>query len=259
MHGLGNDFLVINNLSQSLNLNKPLIKSLSDRHTGIGFDQLLLVEPSTKADFFCRIYNSDGSEAEQCGNGMRCIAQFLHEEKLITQNTMTIETKARVVQAIIHDYETIQINMGVPLFHSLDTPNDLPIMAIVSMGNPHAILHVPSIQDYPIHEWGPKISTHSFFKNGINVGFMEIKNKNAIRLRTYERGAGETLACGSNACAAVAAGIAHQLLHSPVTVELALGHLIIEWKKDNHTSLLMTGPANRIFSGLIENYQVQPI
>lgn len=256
MHGLGNDFIIINNLQNSIDSLKNLsIPLLSNRHLGIGFDQLLLLEKSTSADVFCRIFNADGSEAEQCGNGMRCVARFMHEEKLSTNNTIRIETKAGIVSATIADYDHIQITMGVPAFdhnhlHEIIlNQSTSPIeMTVLSMGNPHAIIHVPSIQSCPIKQWGPEIATHLLFPQGTNVGFMEIMSRQHIRLRTYERGVGETVACGSNACAAVVAGILNGLLDTRVTVELHFGNLLIEWK-DKGAPVVMTGPASRVFSG----------
>lgn len=252
MHGLGNDFIVIDGITQSVSIDKISIPKIADRHRGIGFDQLLLIQPSKDADFSCRIFNSDGSEAEQCGNGMRCIARFIQEEQLSDKKTLTIETKAGVMEATIHDFENISVNMGLP---KLETARDISIdqqtlrLDILSLGNPHAILQVNSAKDSPVTELGPKISTHTSFPHGTNVGFMEIVNRNHIRLRTFERGAGETFACGSNSCAAVVAGIANHSLDPKVKVELKLGNLWIEWNGKN-SPVMMTGPAEKVFSGL---------
>jgi diaminopimelate epimerase len=250
MHGLGNDFVIIDTIKNPLSLEKLAIQALSDRHRGIGFDQLLLIKPSSSANYFCQIFNSDGTEAEQCGNGMRCVARFLHEQHLCEKNSLTLETKGGILQAIIHDYERIEIAMGTPQFNPLIPLFDPPILAVLSLGNPHAILLVASLEKYPIQEIGASLSLHPAFPEGVNVGFMEIINQQHIRLRTYERGSGETFACGSNACAAAAAGIAAQLLVSPVQVELPLGSLKIEWMGLNSKApVIMTGAATKVFDG----------
>lgn len=253
MHGLGNDFVVINNLNQSIQMHDIPIQKLGDRHIGVGFDQLLLIGPSDRANFSCRIFNSDGGEAEQCGNGMRCLGRYIHEENLLQKNSLTIETKAGIIEILINDLENIKVNMGIPrLAPSYEiTLIHQPIQLFtLSMGNPHAILPVTAVETFPVAAFGPQISTHPLFPQGTNVGFMEILDRQHIRLRTYERGAGETLACGSNACAAVVSGIENKLLDSKVSVQLALGKLIIEWD-GKELPVLMTGPSERVFDGLI--------
>ncbi|MHB1948375.1 MAG: diaminopimelate epimerase [Gammaproteobacteria bacterium] len=253
MHGLGNDFMVVDGTSQTISINDIPFQKFANRHTGVGFDQLLLIKPSKIADFACQIFNSDGSEAEQCGNGMRCIARFIHESCLNSNNTLRIETKSGVTEIVIHDFDHITVNMGQP---RIDGTKDIQYgaqlltLSILSMGNPHAILQVPSVDTFPVLEIGTQISTHSMFPQGINVGFMEIMDRQRIRLRTFERGAGETLACGSNSCAAVVAGIMNQLLDSRVRVELSLGSLLIEWQ-GSEEPVIMTGPAKKIFEGMI--------
>jgi len=256
MHSLGNDFLVIEMLSQSVSLDRNDIMALADRHTGVGFDQLLLVGKSEKADFSCRIFNQDGSEAEQCGNGMRCVARFLHEEKLINHSKVSIETLSGIVEAILPNYEEIEVRMGKPLIKPMqevtlaNTGRELKKVSlmIISMGNPHAILRVKSLDEFPIGEIGSKIATHADFPEGINVGFMELGDSHHIRLRTFERGVGETLACGTNACAAAVAGIINEGLLSPVEIELKLGKLKVEWEGIN-TDVKMRGPATRVYCG----------
>ena len=254
MHGLGNDFVVLNDMSAMLDVSHLPIQDWSDRHLGIGFDQLLVIQPSEKADFFVKIFNSDGTEAEQCGNGMRCVARFVHEQELIHKQTITLETSAGVVDAIIQDYHHIQVSMGVPMVNSHELFTDVQIenqafkLAILSMGNPHAILCVESIENYPVKKRGQMISSDSFFPVGVNVGFMEIMTRDHIRLRTFERGAGETFACGSNSCAAVVAGILMNKLNSKVTVELQYGDLCVEWK-DKQAPVLLTGAASFVFEG----------
>jgi diaminopimelate epimerase len=266
MHGLGNDFVVMDGINQQVKLSTSFVKQLSNRYTGIGFDQLLLIEKSSIADFFCRIFNSDGSEAEQCGNGMRCVARFLVEENFSSKSLIPIETKSGVVLAKAHDFDNIEIEMGIPIF----APNDIPFsakqyqplypidvgtegskkIAVISMGNPHAILFVDSLKQCPIQSLGSKIATHPLFPQGANVGFVEVINPNHILLRTFERGVGTTLACGSNACAAVVAGIINLKLADTVTVVLELGQLVIHWKGANHP-VIMTGPASRVYAGSI--------
>lgn len=265
MHGLGNDFIVVDGIQQTIDIKKIPISLLSDRHQGIGFDQLLLITPSSQADFACRIFNSDGSEAEQCGNGMRCVARYLHEEQLTLKKAFTLETAAGLIPVSIHDYDHIEVNMGSPCFepekipfitHQKSKLYDITVAAtssplqftILSMGNPHAILHVASINETPVATLGLKIATNPAFPKGTNVGFMEIVNSKHIRLRTFERGAGETFACGSNACAAVVAGILNHGLDHKVNVEVVYGNLVVEWP-DKNSPVILSGSATRVFSG----------
>lgn len=267
MHGLGNDFAVIDATSQTFNLEKLPVRQLAHRYLGIGFDQLLVIEPSDKADFRCRIFNSDNSEAEQCGNGLRCIARFIHEEKLSEKSSISLETKAGIFDVVIHDYSLIQVAMGVPCFQpekipfltdSIQTTYELPIyhdgadirLSILSMGNPHAVMQVDSLEDFPVDELGIQIASYSAFPQSVNVGFMEIVDRKNIRLRTFERGVGETFACGSNACAAVVAGITNNLLDQKVKVALAFGDIWIEWEGEKKP-VIMTGSATRVFDGVI--------
>jgi diaminopimelate epimerase len=263
MHGLGNDFVVINAINENIRFEEPTIKKLANRHLGIGFDQLLLIGQSNKADFSCRIFNADGSEAEQCGNGVRCIARFLHEEKICLNQSMTLETAAGILTIVIKDYDNIRVSMGLPKFE----PHEIPFLiehsanvyeladvaadelTVLSMGNPHTILQVPSVNDYPVEEVGAKMSAHPAFPAGTNTGFVEVIDRKHIRLRTFERGSGETFSCGSNACAAVVAGIKNGWLDHIVTVQLNYGNLIIEWEGGN-TPVMMTGPAASVFKGV---------
>lgn len=253
MHGIGNDFVIINCLKEIVDINKLSIKALADRHIGIGFDQLLLIEPSKHADFFCRIFNADGSQAEQCGNGLRCVARYIHEEKLCPKNEFTLETLAGIFPIEIENYDHIRVTLGVPeiseaLFDLKLNKDFKPIpVSILSVGNPHAIInletHLPLVD-----ELGPLVSTHPVFPNGANVGFMQILNRKHIKLRTFERGVGETFACGSNAAAAVCAGIINGWLDKRVTVSFPYGDLTIEWAGENN-SIQMTGPAAKSFTG----------
>ncbi len=258
MHGLGNDFVIINTLNQSFDIQRLPVHRLADRHMGIGFDQLLIIEPSRMADFFCRIYNADGSEAEQCGNGLRCVARFIHEEGLHKSKEFLIETKAGIFPLKIRDYDHILVSMGTPEIKNdlidLHIPNqsDSVSVSVLSIGNPHAIIKVDSIEMIQTSHLGSEISAHSFFPDGANVGFMQIINPDHIRLRTYERGTGETFACGSNACAAAVAGIANGWLNHRVNVEFRYGSLEIEWEGSQNKPIHMTGPASRVYSGKID-------
>lgn len=253
MHGLGNDFVVINTLSQTLPAGSFDITRMADRHLGIGFDQLLLIEASQKADFFCRIYNADGSEAEQCGNGLRCVARYLHEEGIHPNKSLTLETIAGVFPIVIEDYDHIRITMGEPNITSPLVEVNLPSqvtsnISIIDTGNPHAIVKVDQLDTDALEQLSPEISTLSHFPKGANVGFMQIMTANHARLRTFERGAGETRACGSNACAAAVAGILNGWLNDPVKIEFHCGSLTIEWEGKGKP-VHLTGPASRVFEG----------
>lgn len=259
MHGLGNDFVIIDAVTQDVSFQDLSITHLADRYRGIGFDQLLMIEASTteQADFFCRIFNPDGSEAEQCGNGLRCVARFIQEHGLLTQSSFQIATIAGTFAVQIFDYDHIRITMGAPKvleklvnFSINPAANKVPV-SILSLGNPHTIINTAAIDSAMISQLGPVISTQPFFPNGTNVGFMEVLNPHHIRLRTYERAAGETHACGSNACAAVVAGMINQWLKERVEVEFRYGSLLIEWQGGNGP-VFMTGPAAQVFEGVIE-------
>lgn len=248
MHGLGNDFIIVNALSEI-----P-IPALADRHTGIGFDQLLLIEPGKQADYFCRIFNADGSEAEQCGNGLRCVARYLYEEGIQKKPEFSLETIAGIFPVSIRDNDHIRITMGAPLIQAALTQlpliNDSVSASIISTGNPHAIIKVPALENLAIQELGNAIANHVTFKHGANVGFLQVMDTGHARLRTYERGAGETLACGSNACAAAVAGILNGWLSHTVEIAFRLGHLTIEWEGEGKP-IHMTGPAARVYTGYL--------
>jgi len=265
MHGLGNDFVVIDAINQSINLSVEQIRLIADRRFGVGCDQLLLVEKpqSAEAEFQYRIYNADGGEVEQCGNGARCFARFVVDNNL-TQNTeIPVETQSGLIVLNLDEDGGVTVNMGVPNF----APASLPFIvqaqaseydlatslghvriAAVSMGNPHAVLEVANVDEAAVETLGPEIENHSQFPERANVGFMQIIAQDAIRLRVYERGAGETLACGTGACAAVAAGIMQGKLADCVKVSLPGGELVIRWKGENEP-LFMTGPATQVFEG----------
>ncbi len=266
MHGLGNDFVVIDAISQAINFTTEQIIMLSDRYFGIGCDQLLLVERPTdpQAEFRYRIFNADGGEVEQCGNGARCFALFVRQQGLTTNTEITVETASGLITLEVEG-DMVTVNMGTPDFQ----PQSLPFLAenqaetydlmvngaeyaigAVSMGNPHAVMQVDDLETMNIDTLGKAIAGHAKFPNRVNAGFMQIIDREEIRLRVFERGVGETRACGTGACAAVAVGRMLGLLDEKVTVHLAGGDLSIQWTGEGH-ALLMTGPATTVFQGQI--------
>lgn len=255
MHGLGNDFMVLDARHTPINYAQFPIQQLANRYTGIGFDQLLVLEPSTQADFFCRFFNADGTEAEQCGNGLRCLARYIHENKLSNKRSFHLESKAGIQSVAIENYDAIRVTLNSPIVqenlielkHVKD--NATSLISTISLGNPHAIIKVLTIDDLATDQLGLEISTHPHFPQGANVGFMEIIDQHHIRLRTFERGVGETFACGSNACAAVATGVINGWLKNSVNVLYRYGSLIIEWDGSNQHPMYMTGPATLVYSG----------
>ena len=268
MHGLGNDFVVIDAVNQSVDLTPAQIRHLADRRLGIGCDQLLLVEPSDRPDsrFRYRIFNANGSEVEQCGNGARCFARFVRAKGLTDASRIPVHTAAGLIELIVLDDGRVTVDMGAPRLEPVDIPFEAatraPLYALsvdgeayeigaVSMGNPHAILTVPHIESAPVARLGPAIECHPRFPNHVTVGFMEVVDRSRIRLRVFERGVGETLACGSGACAAVVAGRIQGLLDETVTTELRGGDLVVSWDGDNQP-VLMTGPATFVFEGTIQ-------
>jgi diaminopimelate epimerase len=268
MHGLGNDFVVIDAINQSVFLSAEQIQQLADRHTGIGFDQLLLVETASTptADFRYRIFNADGGEVGQCGNGARCFMQFVHEQGLSRKTTLQVETASGPLQLIRRDDGLITVDMGVPRLEPMEIPflapardvaytletNDITLeIAAISVGNPHAVLLVDAVASAPVAELGPAIESHPRFPQRVNVGFMEIVDADTIRLRVYERGAGETRACGSGACAAVVAGRLWKRLSAEVKVLLNGGELVVSWPAEGQP-VLMTGPATTVYQGRLE-------
>ncbi|WP_422667579.1 diaminopimelate epimerase [Buchnera aphidicola] len=267
MHGLGNDFVIINCINENIFLSSSEIKKLSDRHRGIGFDQLLFVEKPQNPifDFHYRIFNANGNEVEQCGNGARCFGLFIKIKKLTKKNNISVSTKLKHLKITYFSNNFITVNMDEPTF----ILNNMPLLkniiihnfliyflnenikcSIVSMGNPHCIIQVNCIDSAPVKKIGKKLEKSAFFPKGINVGFMQIINKMHIKLRVYERDVGETQACGSAACASVAAGIARNILHNKVQVDLLGGSLTIHWAGFGHP-LYMTGPAEHIYDGTI--------
>ncbi|MGR8980955.1 MAG: diaminopimelate epimerase [Gammaproteobacteria bacterium] len=267
MQGLGNDFVVIDAIHQQVELTPDRIHQLADRHFGIGFDQMLLVEKpvSQNADFKYRIFNADGGEVAQCGNGARCFARFVRDKGLSEKDEICVDTDSGQLLLRFEPDGQITVNMGIPR-HS---PEDIPILAeqeskfysvlvngverafgAVSMGNPHAVIEVHDVKTAPVAELGSVLESHVFFPKRANIGFMQIIDRTHIKLRVFERGAQETLACGSGACAATVVGIEHNLLDHDVLVDLPGGKLKISWAGRGHP-VFMTGPAVSVFEGTI--------
>jgi diaminopimelate epimerase len=271
MHGLGNDFMMVDLISQQVTLNPELVKELSDRRFGIGFDQLLTVRPPVKPDndFRYTIYNADGSEAEQCGNGARCFLRFVRDEGLTSKSTIRLETNNANISCKLEKNGNITVDMGEPALQPdkvpfvADSPQtkyalslgpnypDTFSISALNMGNPHAIITVTSTDSAPVLEVGPLIENHPRFPEGVNVGFMEIVSRKKIKLRVFERGVGETKACGSGACAAVVAGRLQGVLDETVDVQLTGGDLSVTWC-GNNDSVKMTGPACKVYEGLLQ-------
>jgi len=267
MHGLGNDFMVVDLISQHAHFRPEQIRRLADRQLGIGFDQLLLVEPPGKpnVDFRYRIFNSDGSEVEQCGNGARCFAIFVRDKKLSNKDVVSVETSSGDIELRVKDDGRVLVDMGVPIHepaaipfladsensvYAVEVDNETVDMAAVSMGNPHAVIRVDDVAQAPVARLGPLVEAHERFPEKVNVGFMEIIHSRFIKLRVFERGVGETMACGTGACAAVVAGIEQGVLDSPVEVKLPGGNLNITWQgRGQH--LQMEGPASTVFEGKV--------
>lgn len=272
MHGLGNDFMVIDGVNQTFTPNAEQIQQWSNRHTGIGFDQLLLVEKSEQVgvDFRYRIFNADGGEVEQCGNGARCFVKFVSEKGLTDKKEIIVQTAKGLISPRLNDNGLITVNMGNPRFSADDVPFvlraneqdadtsyivvngiDSAKMAILSMGNPHAVMLVDDVTTAPVANWGAALQQHHRFPERVNVGFMQILDDQHIKLRVFERGTGETQACGTGACAAVVAGVRWQLLAQDKDVQVSLpgGDLFIRYTADNQ--VLMTGEACSVFEGEI--------
>jgi diaminopimelate epimerase len=268
MHGLSNDFVVIDGVRQHINLTTNAIKHIADRNLGIGCDQILLIEPPSDktVDFNYRIFNCDGSEVDQCGNGARCMGRFIADQQLSGEKTILLQTKNRTMEVSATSKNQVTVNMGPPIF----TPDDIPFkvvqqeklyplkvgthnlnIAALSLGNPHAVIQVDDTDTALVNDIGPLVQEHSQFPESVNVGFMQIIDRQNIRLRVYERGVGETQACGSGACAAAVAAIQQNLVDTKVKLELLGGSLSVEWQGET-TPILMTGPAETVFHGKIK-------
>ncbi len=271
MHGLGNDFVVLDAINQHFVPDAAQARYLADRHFGIGCDQILIVEKPTRdgVDFRYRIFNADGGEVEQCGNGARCFVRYVVDHRLTNKQAVRVETRAGIISPQLESSGEVTVDMGAPRF----APNEIPFVSdtdavvqplrvgdrdvdisLVSMGNPHAVQVVTDVDTAPVATDGPLIESHPRFPQRVNAGFMQVLNRHAIRLRVHERGAGETLACGTGACAAVVAGIRRGLLDSPVRVTTRGGELTIAWNgtKNEAAPVMMTGPATTVYEGEIE-------
>ncbi|HAM61565.1 MAG: diaminopimelate epimerase [Psychrobacter sp.] len=270
MHGLGNDFMVIDLVTQRLDLTKELVELLGDRHLGIGFDQLLVVEPPMRpdVDFSYRIFNTDGTEVEQCGNGARCFARFVQARKLSFKQRLRVETASGVISLTTDRYGWVEVDMGKPKFepdeipftpkattkiqnaYHLDVAGTPVQLYVANMGNPHAVIKVDDVLDAEVATLGKAIESHRAFPDRVNVGFMQVMNQRHIRLRVYERGVGETQACGTGACAAVAIGIREGWLDEgeDIRAQLYGGSMIVKWQPGY--SVMMTGPTAFVYEGV---------
>ncbi len=267
MHGLGNDFVVINAIDQNIDLSPDQVRYISDRHLGIGCDQLLLVEKTdaVDADFRYRIFNPDGSEAEQCGNGARCFARFVHDEGLSNKTEIPVLTSNGRIILKLEENHDVTVDMGAPILEPQKIPfqadeikssyqlaigNKTISVGVVSMGNPHAVLLVDDVDTADVEELGPAIQNSHYFPNSVNVGFMQVIDAQNIKLRVFERGIGETQACGSGTCAAVVVGQLQGLLDIKVDAQLLGGNLSISWAGDTNP-VMMSGPTATVFKGMI--------
>ncbi|WP_196159626.1 diaminopimelate epimerase [Reinekea sp. G2M2-21] len=266
MHGLGNDFMVIDGVTQNVELNAEDIERWADRHFGIGFDQLLLVEPPTRPDrdFRYRIFNADGSEVENCGNGARCFARFVLDAQLTNRHNIRVETAGGDLELQVQDDGQVTVDMGRPrlrpekipflatdraLLYPLTVGDQTLQISAINIGNPHCVLRVDDVLTADVETLGPAIESHSAFPQRVNAGFMQVVDRSKIRLRVFERGVGETLACGTGACAAVVAGIINGWLDDTVSVTLPGGVLTIHWPGEGN--IMMTGPVSRVFEGVL--------
>jgi len=284
MQGAGNDFVMLNGVAQTIDLSRAQLRALADRRFGVGADQILVVEPSRRADvdFRYRIFNSDGGEVEQCGNGARAFVKFVHAEGLSSKPAIRVETLAGVIEPRLRPDGEVTVDMGAPQFDPAAVPFDASGLAptllhrdrawpllvhgrelqvsVLSMGNPHAVQVVAHAEEAHVAKDGPVIENHGRFPQRVNAGFMEVLDRHRIRLRVWERGAGETLACGTGACAAAVSGIRRGLLDSPVAVQMRGGQLNIEWDGQERDGLdhgqprtvLMSGPASKVYDGEID-------
>lgn len=275
MHGLGNDYIYVNCIEQSMENASEASKTFSDRHFGIGSDGLVLILPSEIADFRMRMFNSDGSEAEMCGNAIRCVGKFVYDNGLTDKEIVKVETLAgiKILEMTVEEGKVtlVRVDMGEPILE----PERIPVISekntfvsekvqiddqvfdvtCVSMGNPHAVTYINDVANFPLHVVGPKMETHSLYPRKINSEFVEIIDRNTLKMRVWERGAGETLACGTGACAVLVASVLNGVSERKATVKLSGGNLLIEWNEaDNH--VYMTGPAVKVFEGEIDITEV---
>jgi diaminopimelate epimerase len=268
MHGLGNDFVVIDAVTQNVRVTASMARRLADRHLGIGCDQVLVIEPPSDKtlDFDYKIFNSDGGEVEQCGNGARCLARFIRDRNLSGKNTIQVKTMNRVISLTINKDKLVSVDMGIPALEPSDVPivestksttyaininNEQFDISAISMGNPHAVLFVDNVESAPVSKIGQELQSHAQFPKQVNVGFAQVMNRQHLKLRVYERGAGETRACGTGACAAAVAAIQQDLADSPLRIALTGGDLQINWPGEGQP-LIMTGPAITSYHGRIK-------
>lgn len=267
MHGLGNDFVMLDGISQRIKLSPEKIRRLADRHLGIGCDQVLVVEAprNPDADFRYRIYNADGGEVENCGNGARCFAQFVRERRLTSKKLLQVETAAGMLQLNVLESGQVSVDMGAPILepeqipftadrsaesYPLEVDSETYVIGAVSMGNPHAVLLVDNVDSAPVRELGAKIEVHERFPQRVNVGFLQLQSRDAARLRVFERGVGETRACGTGACAAMVSARLRELVDEEVKIQLPGGVLTIHWSGPGQP-VTMTGPATTVYHGQI--------
>ena len=256
MEGAGNDFVVLDCTQRAFDLSREQLRRIADRHFGVGCDQILVVEPPRQADadFRYRIFNADGGEVEQCGNGARCFVKFVHQRGLSAKRELRVETLGGTIQPRLEDDGEVSVDMGrptTPVIERLNVQGRLLEITTLSIGNPHAVQLVPDVASAPVATQGPSIETHPRFPNRVNAGYLQVLDRHGIALRVWERGAGETLACGTGACAAVVAGIWRKLLDSPVRVETRGGTLTVAWA-GGENAVFMKGPAATVFEGTVQ-------
>jgi diaminopimelate epimerase len=252
MHGAGNDFVVLDCTKQPFRLSRKQLQHIADRHRGVGADQILVVErpKAPGVDFRYRIFNADGGEVEQCGNGARCFVKFVRDHRLTNKSEIAVETLGGIIRPRLEADGEVSVDMGRPVYSGVETIDGIEL-AVVSMGNPHAVQVVPDVDNAPVTTQGPKIERHRRFPDGVNAGYFQVTGKNAIKLRVWERGAGETLSCGTGACAAAVTAIERRLAASPVRVETRGGALTIAWAGGDNP-VIMKGPARAVYEGTLE-------
>jgi diaminopimelate epimerase len=252
MHGAGNDFVVLDHTKTPFELNREQLRHIADRHRGVGADQILVVERPSKAgiDFRYRIFNADGGEVEQCGNGARCFVKFVHDHGLTGKREITVETLGGTIRPRLEADGEVSVDMGKPVYSGVETVDGMEV-AIVSMGNPHAVQVVTDVATAPVTTQGPKLERHPRFPQGVNAGYFEVTGTHSIKLRVWERGAGETLSCGTGACAAAVTAIVQKRVQSPLRVETRGGTLTIAWAGGDNP-VIMKGPAQAVFEGTLE-------
>jgi diaminopimelate epimerase len=270
MQGLGNDFVVLNGVERKFALTTRQIEKIADRRLGVGCDQLLVLEPGAESDFWFRIFNADGAEVEQCGNGGRCIARFARDQGLTKKQEIRLQSLGGLIAARLEADGQVTVDMGVPKFHPAEVPfsaerrqrtyvlqvgNEAREFSVLSMGNPHAVQRVDNVELASVAEEGPLIEKHPAFPNRVNAGFLQVLDRSRAKVRVFERGVGETLACGTGACAAAVAGIQLGLLDHAVTMHTRGGNLSIRWRGEGQP-VWMTGPAETVFTGEIEIWEI---